>query len=165
MSIRDTLQEKPALAYGLIGGIFVLALVAVLYNLGVFDSAPPSTIGGTEVFISEDYETYRPGTMDEMYELGANGEPKAMANVVEGDGGEQRVLYFERYNPQALEPLAQLQGADTPDAEIRRNELQVMAAEVRKPGMTEWVPAESPQGRELMTPAGSGNLNLLKPGS
>ena len=149
MSLRDTINKNPGVATGVVAVLVVLAIGYALYSIGLFGGGA-GVAGSGEVFIMETGDTYRPGQADEIYELSPNGEPNAIAYVFQYPGGEPFVHYFERLNPKALEAIKRLP-ADSTDFAVamQREDINAAGREVRRPGETRWVPAQSEPGLQI----------------
>ncbi len=148
MGLRDTINEKPAVAYAIFGVLVVLGILLLLWNFGVFGG--PST-GSGEIFITSDKgQTYEPAERQALRAKGADGQPVVQAHVFQFPGDEPTVAYLERFNPQALEMMLRSQNADDARAGMQVNQMEAQSREVAAPGTDQWHDVYTREGQAII---------------
>jgi hypothetical protein len=134
MSVREAINQKPAIAYS-VGGLLlaVAAVVGVMNLAGGGASAKP----GDQVYGTVDGQAYFPVAASEIPPFDHQGKQAYRAMVYACDG-QAKVFYLLSYTPEGKAAAeAQLkQGADGPTPE------QTL---VRKPGDANWTPMNDPK--------------------
>ena len=150
MGVRESINKHPAAAAAV-----VAVLVALILYLAVFRSGG-GPVGGAAQAVEQHYYTTDDGATAFLADstnispwTTPDGKTAYRAHVAESpDGGPPRVLYLERYPPEARQQLrAALEGSGNPGGAITAE----MAAEVKWPGGSyPWVAKSSPQGTAVV---------------
>ena len=140
MGIRETLNEKPAIAYGGFGVLLLIAIgVLVLYLRSGTKTAPPTKPSGDQAYYSDDDgKTWFADALQKATPFKHNGKDAVRAMVYRCSDGKTFVNFLARHTElgrqqkgMALEIAARPQFADHP------------LTEVKKPNSTTWVPVDS----------------------
>ena len=163
MGLRQTLNEKPAVGYGLAAGAVLLVAVVLFLQ---FRGGGPRAAPETEFFTVDDGQTWfeAPATSYPPFEH--EGRTAYRAAVFECDG-EEFVGYVQRYTPDIRERLAAAAAAgETPDTGLMM-ESQMAGLEVRRPDEEVWVGAQEGEAFSRVTdvrcPDGDGRARPVFP--
>lgn len=142
--VRDTLNQRPALAAGLMVGFIALAAVFWFYT------RDRSHTAATEAFYSDDDgKTYFVDDFQKLAPFDRNGKVALRAYVFRCGTEAPFVGYLARYPEATKAKIADLRKRPTdPAAQAELGQL-IASAEVRKPGQTNWVAAGSNDGEAI----------------
>ena len=135
MGLRQTINEKPAVAYAIFGVLLVLGLALLLWFYGFFGG---SGSGSGDIWVTTDNgQTYEPAPGSSFRGKDGSGQPVVRVFVFDLPEGET-VAYQQRYNPEMLDQILAAQQSDNPNVAMQVSQLEREALEVAKPGSTEW---------------------------
>jgi hypothetical protein len=140
MGIAEGLQRNKGLTIFLSLTVIVVAVASIFWNTRP-DAPPPKAFAGQSFYTVDDGKTFFPDSSNKVPPFDEGGQTAVRAYVYTCDEGKTRFVgYLERFTPegkkQMEEMMSQKQGAAIP---LLTN-TALSAAEVKKPGATEWVP-------------------------
>ena len=98
MSIRDVLNKNPKAVAGGVGGLTLVALVFILWNVGIFGGDGPP---GKWYFSDDDGKTWFADDFQKLAPFDHNGKTAYRAYVMTCDGGKTTwCAWLERYTPE-----------------------------------------------------------------
>lgn len=139
MSIRETLNEKPAIAYGLSGGLVLLALIIMAFHFlgGANPAATPAAVTNQAYFSDDDGATYFADDAMKIPPYSHNGKMAYQANVFRCGSGKSFVGYLARFTDQAKRDLeAKIKAGQFSPRMLRVARGQMLA---KRPGPGKWV--------------------------
>lgn len=151
MSLRDKLNENPAITTAVTLGVILCVLIFMVYQLGLF-AGTRGDGGPSKIFLSDDGTSYYAGTTQDLYTLGPDGQPKAQAHVYQYPGQAPQIWYLERLHPEAVKFYKQMQAGHTPESMMMLESMQYNANYVRRPNEAQWYDRRSPEGVAIATP-------------
>jgi hypothetical protein len=150
MGIRETINENPRVALGVMTGIVVIAIgyvvVQVMASRKKFPESSPDSF-----FSVDDGKTFFAASSDNIPPFDYKGRTAVHAYVFQHDG-KRFVGYLERYTPEARAAI--LAGKRTPQIERYGREL-------KRPGESSWIKsgdlaAEAKLTQNIRSPDGGG---------
>lgn len=148
MSLRETLNENPAITTAVTVGIIVAVLMFMLYQFGLF-SAGGGRGTAARIYLSDDGASYYVGTTDDLYTVGSDGQPKAQAHVYQYPSQEPKIWFLERFHPRVVELHHQMKSGTAPESAMVYESMQFNSSQVRRPNETEWHDKRSPEGMAI----------------
>ncbi len=134
MGIRQTLAEKPAVAYGAAGVLIAVAIVFLLLGSGSSDPTEPPT---EEFYSSDDGATWFRDARSKASPYEHSTGTAVHAAVFECDG-ENFVGYLLRYTPEVREQVAAVpEGSPIPPG--LQMTIEMSGLEAKRPGESQWV--------------------------
>ena len=140
MSLREKMNDNPAVVGGVVAGLVVLVLALVFWPKGSNDDFVPVGVKGT-YFTEDNGKTFfvaPPGSIPGETK-GPGGKPAFVAKVWQYPGEERQVGWVEHFTPTGLAAIKQFYSdpanKDKPiDAASQEGEKLV-----RRPGSDQWV--------------------------
>lgn len=131
MGIRETVNQNPRVALGVMTGVVAIAVgyvvMQVLASRKNFPSKSPD-----DYFTTDDGKTFFTASRDNLPPFDYQGKQAVHAYVFECPGtGKRFVGYLERYTTEARKKLVETKAADPG--------IQMNGRELKKPGDTTWV--------------------------
>ena len=169
MALRDTLNEKPAIAAGIAGGFVLIALIAAYFTFA--GSSSGSNLGGATgkaFYTIDDGKTWFADSAEKLPPFDHDGK-EAVGAVVYQCGGKQFVNHLIRYTPAGktatLANEASLKSGK-PIAPTRGRPAGLR--QLKRPGTTTWIAEDDwskvAQVRQVKCPdGGSGQPELVSP--
>ena len=162
MGLRQTLNEKPVIAYALAGLAAVLAIAVAIWSFSGNTASPPDT----EFFSVDDGQTFFRAPISNIPPFEHEGQTAHRAAVYECDG-EQFVGYLIRYKPEIREELAAAAAkGEAPDVGLGMR-AERSGKEFKKPGEGEWFDSTQAEGYARVTtvtcPGGAGTPRPVFP--
>lgn len=144
--IREYLNKRPNVAAAIAAGVLVVAAVILL---SIYRS--PSTTVGSVYFSSDDGKTFFAADAAKMPPFDHEGKPAVQAHVFRCGDEAPFVAYLAQYSDATRGEIASLIAKkDDPQASQHLGELMSRGLEVKKPGETRWVAANSPEAGAIM---------------
>jgi hypothetical protein len=143
LGLREEINKKPGIAAGIVGGVIVLLVIFVIWQL--FGGGPPSGHQSIKIyFTADDGRTWFVDDSDKVPPFDHGGAPAVRCFVFKSSSSAPFVGYLQEFTPAMHDQLTGVAGAHgmplDPSGEIL----------VKKPGEKKWVPSYSPQGVKIM---------------
>jgi hypothetical protein len=129
LGIREWLNRHPGVTIGIVAGIALLAIVAIVVQVLASRKKYPDALPQA-YFTVDDGKTYFSAGMENVPPFQHDGQTAIRAYVFQCGTGEPFVGYVERYTPAAHK--AMVENRATPQHQIAGREL-------KKPGEAKWV--------------------------
>ena len=146
MGVRETLNQKPAVAAG-VGAVFVcIAVLVIVMNA----RQVPARL--TQSFYTDDEgANYFVDDIDKLTPFDHNGKQAYRAYVYRCGSNKPFVAYLSRHTDGARAKIAELsaKAASDPESAAQLGQIRNTGVEVRKPKDTKWVPLFSAAGDQV----------------
>jgi hypothetical protein len=147
MGLRETLNEKPALAIGIAAGVLLLGLVLVIYQVLPRGGGEASDV---HYYTADGGSTWTPGPAEDFYTLGPEGSPRVRVRLYRWAPREEPFVgYLERATPDLIR---QRQQAGQAGAAGGSGRPEVLELEVSRPGEVRWHRRTSREGQAIASP-------------
>lgn len=156
MGIRETLNEKPAIATGATVAIIVLAIGAIIWQL---NGGGMGENGGFSkaFFTADDGATFFVDNNEKIPPFQKNGKTILGCAVFTADGGKTKFVgYVERYTPEMKQKLEDLRGKKQAMDPATMDTLQQQGGREVKPprtGDNGWVKRNDPAAVAVLNPS------------
>jgi hypothetical protein len=153
-ALRDKINENPIIGMAVAGGVVLVAVIWLVFQGGLFSSGPGFS---GDVFVSEDYVTYREGDASEEVQLNSDGLPIARAHVYQYGDNEPFIWYLQRWMPEVVDLRRQLlEGTLPPDQRdvafaAEFNGIEILDMRPGAPYAGTWWPIDSVEAVEIMS--------------
>lgn len=140
MGLRETINQKPALAGGVSAAIVILAILLVVWQMrGSSGRMPDAPLPADQAFFSDDDgQNFYADDVKNMPPYKHNGKDAVRAYVYKCGSGKPFVAYLQR-----VTPAGKTQGASTLLLGGRPAVGRVAIFEVKKPGKNNpWIPVD-----------------------
>ena len=139
MGIRQTLNEKKGLTAAVAGGVVVIAIALMAYNL----SGPGAPSASEAYYTTDDGQSYFGGSVKDVPPFQKDGKTAVRAHVYRCTKcGKTFVNHLERYTPEAQKVLATAYASASNEPPANMGEIQnaqMNGAEFKKVGDSKWV--------------------------
>lgn len=172
MSLRETLAENPRRAAAVVGGLLIVAVAVIAYQLRGSSNSVAS--GTSSAFFSiDDGKTWFADDAGKIPPFDKDGKQAVRAYVFRSADGTKFVNYLERFTPQAKQLMEDAQKpADpkVPPPPGRSGAIQsalIAGREVKRPGDAKWISSadfrEASKVTAIKTPNGSTSATPVEP--
>jgi len=142
VGIRETLNQNPRITTAVTGGVVLIALIFIIYQL----------VGGSGVkiptkayYTDDDGATWFADDIQKVPPFDHNGKQAVRVYLFKCADGKPFVAYLERFTPEAKQKVEQVReqmkngDKNTPPPGPQYEELMMTGVEVKKPGDKQWV--------------------------
>ena len=150
MGIRQTLNEKKGLAAAVAGGVVVIAIALMAYNL----SGPGAPSASEAYYTTDDGQSYFGGSVKDVPPFQKDGKTAVRAHVYRCTKcGKTFVNHLERYTPDVKKKVeaAYARGPAAANDPTFMMGLET-GIEVKPPGTGAWVKATDPKYAQVVQP-------------
>jgi hypothetical protein len=153
MSLRETVNRNPRHTAIVVGGLVVLCLAVVAWQVMGWGSGSGGGGGTGGVYYTTDGgKTWFPDSPAKVPPFDHDGKPALRVHVFKcGEEGAPFAGYLERINPAAHKRIQAL-AAKGEQAATELETVRFGAVEVMRPGQGGWVGANTPAGHKVATP-------------
>lgn len=166
MSIRQTLNERPAIGIGAAIGLVVIALVIIIWQVAGRRTDAGPDITDQAFYSDDDGQTYFTDSKAKLPPFTHNNKQAYLAGVFRcGDKGKPFIAYLSKYPDDVRKQLeADLKGGATPMMTARKGSSALL---VKKPGPGKWVnrsDSEAYQQVTNVTCPNNDSVEIVRPG-
>jgi hypothetical protein len=140
VGIRETLNEKPAIAYGGFGVLLLIAMVILFFYMRSGTTGPivaPKPVGDQAYYSDDDGKNWFPDAIQKATPFPHGGKDAVRAMVYRCSDGKLFCSYLVRHTDAGRQQKGKA-------LEIGRPQISNLAViEVKKPGGSTWVPVET----------------------
>jgi hypothetical protein len=146
MGVRETLNQKPAVAAGAGAVLVGIAILAIVLNA----RQVPGRLSQA-FYTDDDGATYFADDIDKVTPIDHNVKPALRANVYRSGDKPPFVAYVSRHTEAARARIAELsaKAASDPESAAQLGQVRNTGIEVRKPKETKWVGLFSREGEQV----------------
>jgi hypothetical protein len=145
MELRKTFSEKPAIAAGVGGGLLLIALVCIGWQL----RGPTAPDGRTSAFFSvDDGKTWFKDDVSKLAPFDVGGKEAVRAHVFRSASGKEFVNHLERLKSDAkrvLEEAKKKTSTSSLSSQSAVQDARMNGREVKRPGDAKWISTVNPR--------------------
>jgi hypothetical protein len=152
VGLRDQLNQRPAIAASIVGGVVLLLLLLVFMQ--VRPNRPAAISGIQNYFSVDDGHTWFPDSIEKIAPFDHSGSEAVLCHVFQKPGAAPFAGYLEKYTPEAHDQLT----GKTP---ATHTFFPFEGILVKRPGDKTWIAEQSAAGQSILKAYTSGVQPVL----
>jgi hypothetical protein len=169
MNLRQALSEKPIRAAAVAGGLLLISIVLIAFQLR--GSSSIASARSKAFFTVDDGKTWFTDDATKLPPFEKDGKQAVLARVYRSADGTQFVNYLERFKPEARQALEAASVSD-PTGKVKPDQNAIRNAysggrELKRPGDAKWIARsnyrEASQVMAIRCPNGGTEAVLVEP--